>query len=126
MTTEPLYTKRFVSNALPVFIRVSSFKFMFICYRLIIAAYVQQELALNSSLRIFAIFFANEMKHALRVSLVITIFGKAACKHWLFLIIRGKKKGQMVFLPSDLLTGGIILLCYSQNITDYSSHVLYL
>ena len=55
---------------------------MFIGYRLIIAAYVQQELALNSSLRIFALFFTNKMKHALQVSLVITIFGKAACKHW--------------------------------------------
>ena len=34
----------------------------------------------------------NEMKHALRVSLVIAIFGKAACKHGLCLIIRINKK----------------------------------
>ena len=34
----------------------------------------------------------NEMKHALRVSLVIAIFGKAACKHGFCLIIRINKK----------------------------------
>ena len=34
----------------------------------------------------------NEMKHALRASVVIAIFGKAACKHGLCLIIRINKK----------------------------------
>ena len=36
-------------------------------------------------------YVINEMKHALRVSLGIAIFGKALCKHGLCLIIRVNK-----------------------------------